>query len=198
MKISKKQINKAGEIIRNGTVNEKEQTIELLNLWRSSRMLPLSNIRALVDSRLKKLSINCIVGQRLKRMPSIIGKITRFPDMSVSTMQDVGGIRIIVPKIRIFCLWRKRRKWTGRAAGSVIEKEWRREGMELWEGRIWQHAFSKKIRKLYRTWKTHAGHNRLTEFLRVLVKPPAIPPSFCSSKAFCSYTYCCQRVLSPL
>ena len=34
MKISKKQINKAGEIIRNGTVNEKEQTIELLNLWR--------------------------------------------------------------------------------------------------------------------------------------------------------------------
>ena len=62
-------------------------------------MLPLSNIRALVDSRLKKLSINCIVGQRLKRMPSIIGKITRFPDMSVSTMQDVGGIRIIVPKI---------------------------------------------------------------------------------------------------
>ncbi len=88
MKISKKQINKAGEIIRNGTVNEKEQ----------------------VDSRLKKLSINCIVGQRLKRMPSIIGKITRFPDMSVSKMQDVGGIRIIVPKIRIFCLWRKRRK----------------------------------------------------------------------------------------
>ena len=110
MKISKKQINKAGEIIRNGTVNEKEQTIELLNLWRSSHMLPLSNIRALVDSRLKKLSINCIVGQRLKRMPSIIGKITRFPDMSVSTMQDVGGIRIIVPNIRIFCLWRKRRK----------------------------------------------------------------------------------------
>lgn len=43
MKISKKQINKAGEIIRNGTVNEKEQTIELLNLWRSSHMLPLSN-----------------------------------------------------------------------------------------------------------------------------------------------------------
>ena len=66
MKISKKQINKAGEIIRNGTVNEKEQTIELLNLWRSCHMLPLSNIRALVDSRLKKLSINCIVGQRLK------------------------------------------------------------------------------------------------------------------------------------
>ena len=50
-------------------------------------MLPLSNIRAFVDSRLKKLSINCIVGQRLKRMPSIIGKITRFPDMSFLFME---------------------------------------------------------------------------------------------------------------
>ena len=98
------------KVYPNGTVNEKEQTIELLNLWRSSHMLPLRNIRAIVDSRLKKLSIDCIVGQRLKRMPSIIGKITRFPDMAVSKMQDVGGIRIIVPKIRIFCLWRKRRK----------------------------------------------------------------------------------------
>ena len=78
MKISKKQINKAGEIIRNGTVNEKEQTIELLNLWRANHMLPLRNIRAIVDSRLKKLSINCIVGQRLKRMPSIIGKSPVF------------------------------------------------------------------------------------------------------------------------
>ena len=51
MKISKKQINKAGEIIRNGTVNEKEQTIELLNLWRANHMLPLRNIRAMGNRR---------------------------------------------------------------------------------------------------------------------------------------------------
>ena len=62
-------------------------------------MLPLRNIRLIVDYRLKKLGIECIVGHRLKRMISIIGKITRFPDMSVSKMQDIGGIRIIVPKI---------------------------------------------------------------------------------------------------
>lgn len=99
MKISNKQINKAGEIIRNGTDDEKEQAIELLNQWRYNHMLPLRNIRAIVDSRLKKLDIDCIVGQRLKRMTSIIGKITRFPDMAISKMQDVGGIRIIVPKI---------------------------------------------------------------------------------------------------
>ncbi len=99
MKISNKQINKAGDIIRNGNNAEKEHAIELLNQWRYNHMLPLRNIRSIVDNRLKKLGIECIVGQRLKRMISIIGKITRFPDMSVSKMQDVGGIRIIVPKI---------------------------------------------------------------------------------------------------
>ena len=63
-------------------------------------MLPLSNIRAFVDSRLKKLSINCIVGQRLKRMPSIIGKITRFPgganeqeEQRVPLLRRNGGVR---------------------------------------------------------------------------------------------------------
>ena len=56
MKISKKQINKAGEIIRNRTDDEKEPAIELLNQWRSNHMLPLRNIRAIVDSRLKKLA----------------------------------------------------------------------------------------------------------------------------------------------
>ncbi|WP_406038986.1 GTP pyrophosphokinase family protein [Succinimonas sp.] len=99
MKISNKQINKAGDTIRNGNEAEKEQAIEVLNQWRYSYMLPLRNIRSIVDNRLKKSGIECIVGQRLKRMISIIGKITRFPEMSVSKMQDVGGIRIIVPNI---------------------------------------------------------------------------------------------------
>ncbi len=62
-------------------------------------MMPLRDIRTIVDRRLKKLDIDCIVGQRLKRMTSIIGKIVRFPNMAISKMQDVGGIRIIVPKI---------------------------------------------------------------------------------------------------
>lgn len=99
MKISNKQINKAGEIIRNGTDEEKEQAIELLNQWRYNHIIPLRNIRAIVDRRLKKLGIDCIVGQRLKRMSSIKGKIIRFPKMNIDRMQDVGGIRIIVTTI---------------------------------------------------------------------------------------------------
>ena len=99
MEISNKQINKAGEIIRNGNDAEKEHAIELLNQWRYNHMLPLRNIRAIVDSCLDALGIKCTVVQRLKRMISIIEKITRYPTMSLSKMQDVGGIRIIVPEV---------------------------------------------------------------------------------------------------
>jgi ppGpp synthetase/RelA/SpoT-type nucleotidyltranferase len=98
-KISNSQINKAGEIIRSGVEGEKEKAIEILNQWRYNHMLPLKNIRVIVDNRLRKLNLECTVGQRLKKMTSIIGKINRFHDMTVAKMQDVGGIRIIVPRI---------------------------------------------------------------------------------------------------
>ena len=101
MKISNKQINKAGEIIRNGTDEEKEQAIKLLNQWRYNHMLPLRNIRTIVDGRLKRLGIDCIVGQRLKRMTSIIGKITRFPDMAISKMQDVAALELSYLKFQM-------------------------------------------------------------------------------------------------
>ncbi|MCI8630588.1 MAG: hypothetical protein HFE57_14055 [Firmicutes bacterium] len=42
---------------------------------------------------------NAIVVQRLKRLDSIIGKLRRFPQMSFSKMQDLGGCRIILDSI---------------------------------------------------------------------------------------------------
>ncbi len=99
MGIGNKQLNKAGNIIRNGTEEEQERAIITLNEWRANHMLPLRSIRAMVDRRLNKLVINSTIVQRLKRMSSIISKIKRFPDMAVSRMQDVGGIRIIVDNI---------------------------------------------------------------------------------------------------
>ena len=39
---------------------------------------------------------NIIVSQRLKRLPSIIGKVKRFENMSVGRMQDLAGARIIL------------------------------------------------------------------------------------------------------
>jgi hypothetical protein len=35
------------------------------------------------------------VAQRLKRLPTILDKLTRIPTMSVTTMHDLGGCRVV-------------------------------------------------------------------------------------------------------
>ena len=39
------------------------------------------------------------VAQRLKRTPSILAKLRRFPSMKLSRMQDIGGARAVLPGI---------------------------------------------------------------------------------------------------
>ncbi len=100
---SKKRIDKAGKIIatlfsdhNNGIPFEEfDKAIEILNNWRSSHAYPLE----IITNNLRRNNPNAIVVQRLKRLDSIIGKIERFPDMSLYRMQDIGGCRVIVDTI---------------------------------------------------------------------------------------------------
>lgn len=39
---------------------------------------------------------NCLVAQRIKRLPSIYHKLDRFPTMKLSQMQDIGGCRVVL------------------------------------------------------------------------------------------------------
>lgn len=96
-KYSQKQINKAGKIITdpNSTMQEKQNALEILNNWRSSHAYPLQ----VIASNLRRKNPNAIVVQRLKRLDSIIGKLERFPEMSLYRMQDLGGCRVIVGSI---------------------------------------------------------------------------------------------------
>lgn len=104
-KYSKKQIDKAGKLIadfltessEDNTVafNDFKQAIEILNNWRSSHAYPLG----VITNNLRRNNSNAIVVQRLKRLDSILGKIERFPNMSLYRMQDLGGCRVIVDSI---------------------------------------------------------------------------------------------------
>lgn len=102
-KYSKKQIDKAGKTIAtiftdpdNGVpVQEVNDAIKVLNNWRSSHAYPLE----VIANNLRRNNPYAIVVQRLKRLDSIIGKIERFPDMSLYRMQDLGGCRVIVNTI---------------------------------------------------------------------------------------------------
>ena len=103
-KYSKKQVDKAGKVIatlitdRNSGIllKEYEEAIEVLNNWRSSHAYPLE----VIANNLRLNNPQAIVVQRLKRLDSIIGKIQRFPDMSLYRMQDLGGCRVIVNSIK--------------------------------------------------------------------------------------------------
>ncbi len=94
---SKNKIDKAGKILANKNISqeETEQALTILNNWRSSHAYPLS----IMANSLTNSNPNAIVVQRLKRLDSIVGKLERFPQMSLYKMQDLGGCRVILDTI---------------------------------------------------------------------------------------------------
>ena len=96
-KYSKSEINKAGQVIAdpNSSNKDRAKALDILNNWRASHAYPLQ----IICSNLRAKNPNAIVVQRLKRLSSIVGKIERFPEMSLYRMQDLGGCRVIVDTI---------------------------------------------------------------------------------------------------
>lgn len=102
---SKKQIDRAGKFIADFLTDPSEensvflsdfrQAIKILNNWRSSHAYPLE----IITNNLRRNNPRAIVVQRLKRLDSILGKIERFPNISLYRMQDLGGCRVIVDSI---------------------------------------------------------------------------------------------------
>ena len=100
IKYSKEQINKAGETIIKKSISEEErqQCLEVIDNWRAAHAFPMNTFAV----NLKKKTGDrpgIIVVQRLKRLDTIVEKLERFPNMRLSRMQDLGGCRVILPKI---------------------------------------------------------------------------------------------------
>lgn len=101
--ISKKAINRAGDILRSYPADSIcEDVIRDVNEWREAHILPMN---ACYDECMKLTDElgyqkDTIVAQRIKRMPTIVDKLKRFPDMKLSRMQDIGGVRAIFKDVR--------------------------------------------------------------------------------------------------
>lgn len=67
--------------------------------WRACHAYPINTFQALLRKKLKTIDSNALVAQRLKRAPSIILKLQRFPEMNLARMQDIGGLRAVVDSI---------------------------------------------------------------------------------------------------
>lgn len=101
---SKTFLNKCGDIIRSviNTSQEYSDAIQTVSGWRLIHAKPLDEVRVLIKKRLNRHGYKkiVVVGQRLKRMPSIIDKLNRIKGTELSRMQDIAGLRIIVPAIQ--------------------------------------------------------------------------------------------------
>lgn len=100
---TRKTVRKTGYLLahkRDIAETEIIEAIKVLSHWRIAHAYPMATIGNLFHVKLKELDLSSsIVAQRLKRTPSIIEKLKRFPTMQLDRMQDIGELRIILPKV---------------------------------------------------------------------------------------------------
>lgn len=93
--VSNTKINSIGEAIakRSGIITPDE--LELLQEFRTSFSKPLVNVFNIIRELSNDIHPSSIVAFRLKRIDTIINKLSREQGMDLSRMGDIGGIRCI-------------------------------------------------------------------------------------------------------
>ena len=124
-------VNRAGRLLaQNGIVADPlviGHALDVVNDWRSSHSFPLNTFQMTLRQRSASICSQPIVAQRLKRTPSIIAKLRRFPKMQLSRMQDVGGARAVLTDVAEVDRLRERYR-RGRARHALVtEKDYIRE-----------------------------------------------------------------------
>ncbi len=125
---SKTKVDRAGRLFANqiarfaedpghfddlAVLEEAEQAIDVIEWWRSEHAKPLSRVAANLRYYVGEEG-SPVVAQRLKRVPTIAGKLLREPAMKLSRMADIGGVRAILPdQAAVYRVaGRLRRNWT--------------------------------------------------------------------------------------
>ncbi|MDO8793475.1 MAG: RelA/SpoT domain-containing protein [Vicinamibacterales bacterium] len=99
---SKTQVDAAGRLLASPEPDpfELSNALAVLNNWRSAHSFPLNTFQMGLRGRAQSVYEHALVAQRLKRTPSIVLKLQRFPTMNLSRMQDIGGCRAVVATSR--------------------------------------------------------------------------------------------------
>jgi len=101
---SRGQVRRAGDVLREVPIVGQRvvDALPIITNWRAAHAYPLNTFQATLRTRLAALGLahgNAPVGQRLKRLPSITTKLSRFPKMQLDRMQDIAGLRAVVPSM---------------------------------------------------------------------------------------------------
>lgn len=98
---SRSAVRKAGRLLAEQGTNSSDidWAQGVLSNWRSCHGYPINTFQATLRAKLRTLDRKAFVVQRLKRTPSIIEKLRRYPSMKLITMQDIGGLRAVVSSL---------------------------------------------------------------------------------------------------
>ena len=103
LQYSKEEIDAAGQALVDGRAYSNlciEEMLTVVNNWRSSHAFPLNTIQMSLRKKSKQIDSKSVVAQRIKRRSSIESKLRRFDWLSLSKMQDLGGCRSVVRRVR--------------------------------------------------------------------------------------------------
>jgi putative GTP pyrophosphokinase len=101
--ISKSRVDKAGRRLHaqaEGELDLEPEEVaaerEIVREFRAAHGRPLQAVAANLRYYVRESSDLMIIGKRLKRVPTIIDKLTRHPEMALSRMHDIGGCRAVL------------------------------------------------------------------------------------------------------
>jgi putative GTP pyrophosphokinase len=109
---SKRQVNRAGKCLRELRVALRENdakaleelgssritaSFAIVEWWRGLHARPLAQVNANLRYYIRKAGAEQDVTQRLKRFTTIVHKLEREPTMALTNMEDIGGVRAILP-----------------------------------------------------------------------------------------------------
>ena len=103
---SKREINNAGYVVNDNTKDkkERERALKVIEEFRLQHLYPTIIIRNYITNKSKKYNGKLIM-QRLKKMPTILDKISNNRKQFIKDlydMQDIGGIRIVLTKFKTY------------------------------------------------------------------------------------------------
>jgi hypothetical protein len=96
------EVNRAGRVYvgkRKSDLEELMRSVHVLNNWRASHAYPAQAFYMTVKRRATLVYPGAVAAQRLKRLQSISAKLMTREDMKLSQMQDIAGIRAVLPNV---------------------------------------------------------------------------------------------------
>ena len=172
--------------------------------YRRGFQVPLTKTVMGLRSFVTRESTQVIVSQRLKRIPTIVDKLGRYPNMKLSRMEDIGGCRAILPggvsEIQ-GVVRRIRRNWdvtryrdyisnpkeTGyRAVHAIVRRDARLIEVQLRspEQQLWAAEVDRIASRLGTQLKDGDGPAALVRFLKLLADRIALREAAGSADAF--------------